>query len=111
MIEVSAKLKAVRISPQKCRLVADQVRGVKVDKAIEILQFSSKKAAFIIKKLLESALANAEHNENADIDELKVSRICVDQGPVHKRYKPRARGRASDIKKRTSHIRVDLRDE
>lgn len=109
-MEVSARLKAVRISPQKCRLVADQVRGLGVGEAVETLQFSNKKAAFLIRKLLESALANAEHNHGADIDDLRVSRICVDQGPVHKRYKPRARGRASDILKRTSHISVALSD-
>ncbi len=110
-MEVSAKLKAVRLSPQKCRLVAAQVRGLDVGRAMELLQFSDKKGAFLIKKLLESAIANAEHNEGADIDELKISRICVDQGPVHKRYRPRARGRASDIMKRTSHISLAVSDE
>ena len=110
-MEVSAKLKAARISPQKCRLVADQVRGLEVGQAIETLQFSDKKAAFLIKKLLESAIANAEHNQGADIDELRISRVLVDVGPVYKRHRPRARGRASDIWKRTSHISLALSDE
>ncbi len=110
-MEVSAKLKAVRISPQKCRLVADQVRGLAVGNAMKTLQFSNKKGAVLIMKLLESAMANAEHNQGADIDELKISRICVDQGPVYKRFRARARGRAADIMKRTSHISVALSDE
>ena len=109
-MEVLAKMRGVRVSPQKCRLVADQVRGLAVGDAIEALQFSDKKAAFLIKQLLESAIANAEHNRGADIDELRVSRIFVDEGPVYKRYKPRARGRASDIRKRTSHISLALSD-
>ncbi|HID81632.1 MAG TPA: 50S ribosomal protein L22 [Chromatiales bacterium] len=110
-MEVAAKLKTVRVSPQKARLVADQVRGVSVDKALEILSFSSKKSARIIKKILESAIANAEHNEGADIDELKVSTIFVDQGPVYKRIQPRAKGRANRILKRTSHITVCVSDQ
>ena len=110
-MEVLAKMRTVRVSPQKCRLVADQVRGLAVGDAMEALQFSNKKAAFLIKKLLESALANAEHNQGADVDELWVSRIFVDAGPVYKRYKPRARGRASDIRKRTSHISLALSDD
>ena len=110
-MEVSAKLRSARVSPQKCRLVADQVRGLGVGSAIEILQFSNKKAAFLIRKLLESAIANAEHNHRADIDGLKISRICIDQGRVYRRYRARARGRASDIFKRTSHISVALSDE
>jgi large subunit ribosomal protein L22 len=109
-MEVSAKLKAARISPQKCRLVADQIRGLDAGKAMEVLQFSTRKAALLVKKLLESALANAEHNLGADIDTLKISRIQVDAGPTFKRYKARARGRASDIMKRTSHIRMVLSD-
>lgn len=110
-MEVAAKLKTVRISPQKARLVADQVRGESVDKALEILTFSAKKSARIIKKLLESAIANAEHNEGADIDELKVSTIYVDAGPVYKRIQPRAKGRANRILKRTSHITVCVSDQ
>ena len=84
----SAKLRFVRISPQKSRLVADQIRGVSVEKALNILAFSNKKSAAIIKKVLESAIANAEHNNGADIDELKVSKIAVDQGPTLKRLRP-----------------------
>jgi large subunit ribosomal protein L22 len=107
-MEVAARLKNSRISPQKCRLVADQVRGMPVEKALELLTFSSKKAAVIVKKLLESAIANAEHNEGADIDELKVSSIFVDEGPTMKRWRPRAKGRVNQILKRTSHITVTV---
>jgi len=103
-MEVQAKLRYSRISPQKCRLVADQVRGMRVDQALETLEFSPKKAAGILKKILESAIANAEHNEGADIDELYVTRVMVDQGPTLKRIQPRAKGRANRILKRTSHI-------
>ena len=110
-MEVSAKLSSVRISPQKCRLVADQVRGLAVGNAMRILRFSNKKAAFLIRKLLNSAIANAEHNEGADdIDELVIRRIFVDQGSVYKRFRPRAKGRASPILKRTSHITIALSD-
>ena len=101
-----ATLKFARISPQKARLVADQIRGQKVERASETLKFSSKKAAHIINKVLQSAIANAENNDGADIDELKVSEVFVDEGPVLKRVKPRARGRADRITKRTSHITV-----
>ncbi|MCK5810287.1 MAG: 50S ribosomal protein L22 [Cocleimonas sp.] len=110
-MEVQAKLRYSRISPQKARLVADQVRGLQVDKALEILEFSSKKAAAIIKKILESAIANAEHNEGADIDELKVTKVMVDQGPTLKRIQPRAKGRANRILKRTSHITLAVGDK
>jgi len=105
-MEVTAKLRFARISPQKCRLVADQVRGKPVEQALQILSFSPKKAAGIVKKVLESAIANAEHNEGADIDELKVSRIFVDEGPTMRRWKPRAKGRVNHILKRTSHVTV-----
>ncbi|MBD3619373.1 MAG: 50S ribosomal protein L22 [Chromatiales bacterium] len=105
-MEVSARLKFARISPQKCRLVADQVRGMPVDRALQVLAFSPKKAARIVKKVLESAIANAEHNEGADIDELKVAKIYVDEGPTMKRIQARAKGRANRILKRTSHITV-----
>ncbi len=104
----SATVKYARISPQKVRLVADQVRGLPVEKALNILAFSNKKAAAIVKKVLESAIANAEHNDGADIDELKVSAICVDQGPTLKRLRPRARGRADRIIKRMSHLSVTV---
>jgi large subunit ribosomal protein L22 len=81
-----------------------------VEKAVELLAFSNRKAATLIKKVLESAIANAEHNEGADIDELKVSAICVDEGPSHRRWRARARGRVNHIVKRTSHIRVTVSD-
>jgi len=111
MMEVAATLKYARISPQKCRLVADQVRGKPVEQALQILNFSSKKAAAIVKKVLESAIANAEHNEGADIDELKVSTIYVDEGPTMRRWKPRAKGRVNHIIKRTSHVTVKVGDK
>ncbi len=106
-----AKLRFARISPQKCRLVADQIRGLPVDKALELLAFSPKKGAAIVKKVLESAIANAEHNDGADIDELKVSRICIDQGPTLKRMHARAKGRGNRILKRTSHISVTVAEK
>lgn len=109
-MQVSAKLEHARISAQKARLVADQVRGMSAEKALQLLSFSSKKAAALVKKILESAIANAEHNEGADVDELKVSTICVDEGPTMKRIKPRAKGRANRILKRTSHITVTVAD-
>lgn len=110
MSEVAAKLKYARISAQKVRLVADQVRGKPVAAASDILVFSNKKAAALIKKVLDSAIANAEHNEGADIDELKVSQIFIDQGPTLKRLHPRARGRSDRILKRTCHITVMVSD-
>ena len=110
-MEVAAKLRHARISPQKCRLVADQVRGKPVEQALQILSFSPKKAAGIVKKVLESAIANAEHNEGADIDELKVSKIFVDEGPSLRRWKPRAKGRVNHILKRTSHLTVMVGDK
>ena len=105
-MNVIAKHRFARISPQKCRLVADQVRGLPVSRALDILDFSSKKGAGLVKKILESAIANAEHNEGADIDELKVASIRVDEGPTFKRYQARAKGRGMQILKRTSHITV-----
>ena len=110
-METSAKLTFARISPQKARLVADQVRGLPVEKALEQLTFSNKKAAVIIKKVLESAIANAEHNDGADIDELKVSQIYVDQGPTLKRMRARAKGRGNRILKRTSHVTIKVADK
>jgi large subunit ribosomal protein L22 len=104
-MSTSAKLTNTRLSPQKMRLVADQIRGLPVERAIDVLTFSNKKAAAIIKKVLESAIANAEHNDGADIDELKIS---VDAGPTMKRLRPRARGRADRIIKRTSHVKVTV---
>jgi large subunit ribosomal protein L22 len=107
-MQAFAKLKRARIAAQKARLVADQVRNLPVDRALEILTFSPKKAARLIKKVLESAIANAEHNEGADIDVLKVAAICVDEGPRFKRMHARAKGRGNRIVKRTSHITVTV---
>ena len=107
-MEVAAKLKGARLSAQKARLVADQIRGKSVESALEVLQFSGKKGADIIKKVLESAIANAEHNDGADVDELRVSTIFVDEGMTMKRIKPRAKGRADRILKRSCHITVKV---
>jgi len=101
-----AKLSYARISAQKVRLVADQIRGLPVEKAINILTFSPKKAAVLMKDVLDSAIANAEHNDGADIDELYVSSVMVDEGSTMKRMSPRAKGRGNRILKRTSHITV-----
>jgi large subunit ribosomal protein L22 len=109
-MQVSATLKHARISPQKCRLVADQVRGLPVEKALDILVFSPRKAAVIVRKVLESAIANAEHNEGADIDELKVGSIFVNEGRTLKRFRARAKGRGTRILKRNSHITVTVDD-
>ena len=106
--EVSAILKGVRISPQKARLVADMIRGKKVDNAINMLTFSPKKGAEIMKKVLESAIANAEHNNSADIDDLKIKTIYVDKGATLKRIRARAKGSAAKIQKQTSHIRLTV---
>jgi large subunit ribosomal protein L22 len=110
-MEVAAKLRGARLSAQKARLVADQVRGKGVEDALDILGFSPKKGAAIVKKVLESAIANAEHNEGADVDELKVSTIFVDEGMSMKRIMPRAKGRADRIIKRTCHITVKVADQ
>ena len=107
---VAAKLRYARISPQKARLVADQIRGLPVERAIQVLTFSPKKAAHLIKKVLESAIANAEHNEGADIDELRVNEIFIDEAPALKRMHARAKGRGNRIIKRTSHITVKVGD-
>ena len=96
------------MAAQKVRLVADQIRGERVEKAINILTFSNKKAAALVKKVLESAIANAEHNDGADVDELRVNTIMVDEGPVMKRWRARARGRAAKIMKRTCHVTVSV---
>jgi len=109
-MQVTAKLSGARISAQKVRLVADQIRGMRVDKAEQLLTFSTKKAAHIVKKVLLSAVANAEHNEGADIDELKVKTIMVDEGPTLKRGRARAKGRGTRILKRTSHITLIVAD-
>jgi large subunit ribosomal protein L22 len=110
-MQVAAKLRFAHISPQKCRLVADQVRGLPVDRALNTLSFSTKRAAGIVKKVLESAIANAEHNEGADVDELRVASIFVDEGPRFKRMQARAKGRGTRIVKRTSHITVAVSDD
>ena len=107
----SATLKFARTSPQKIRLVADQIRGLPVDRALNLLAYSNKKSAAILKKLLESAIANAEHNDGADIDELKVTSVYVNPGPTLKRLSPRARGRADRILKRMSHITVTVAEK
>jgi large subunit ribosomal protein L22 len=109
-MEVAAKLSGARISAQKARLVADQIRGTTVGEALNLLAFSSKKAAEIIKKVLESAVANAEHNEGADVDDLKVSTVFVNEGRSLKRIMPRAKGRADRIVKRSCHITVKVAD-
>ena len=109
-MEVAARLKGARISAQKARLVADQVRGMPVEEALSLLEFSPKKAAHIVKKVLDSAIANAENNEGADVDELKVSSIYVDEGMTMKRLRPRAKGRADRILKRSCHITVKVAD-
>jgi len=107
-MQATAKLSHARISAQKCRLVADQIRGLPVERALQVLTFSQKKAAHLVRKVLESAIANAEHNEGADVDELKVSTVCVDEGPTMKRWHARAKGRANHIFKRTSHITITV---
>ena len=109
-METVAKLKNAKISAQKVRLVVDQIRGLPVENAVDLLRFSNKKAAHIVGKILNSAIANAEHNEGADIDELKVSTAFVDEGPTYKRIQPRAKGRANRILNRTSHISVAVSD-
>lgn len=107
-METKATLRGVRLSAQKGRLVADQVRGKKVDQALNILAFSPKKGADIIKRVLESAIANAEHNDGADIDELKISSIYVEKGTTMKRSSTRAKGRGDRISKQTCHIYVTV---
>ena len=109
-METVAKLKHAKISAQKVRLVADQIRGMQVDQAINLLAFSTKKGAHMIKKVLESAIANAEHNDGADIDELFISKIHVDEGPTMKRFRARAKGRGNRILKRTSHITLAVEE-
>ena len=110
-MKVAATLRYARISPQKCRLVADIIRGKSVDDALRSLTFSPKKSAGIVKKVLESAIANAEHNHGADIDELKVSTIEVNEAPTFKRFRARAKGRGTRIIKRNSHITIRVGDE
>lgn len=110
MMEIAAVLKGARLSAQKARLVADQIRGKRVEEALELLSFSTKKGAVLIKKVLNSAIANAEHNQGMDVDELKVSTIFIDEGVSLKRIMPRAKGRADRITKRSCHITVKVSD-
>jgi large subunit ribosomal protein L22 len=107
-MEIRAVHRSARISAQKARLVADQIRGLPVDRALNTLTFSPKKAAGIIKKVVESALANAEHNEGADIEELKVTRICIDKAASLKRFIARAKGRGNRLEKQSCHIAVTV---
>lgn len=107
-MSTTAVIKSVRLSAQKGRLVADQIRGLPVDKALNLLAFSPKKGAAILKKALESAIANAEHNDGADIDELRVRTIYVDKATSLKRMLPRAKGRGARIEKQTCHITITV---
>ena len=109
-MRAEAKLKYARISAQKARLVADQIRGQRVEQALNTLTFSTKKGAALIKKVLESAIANAEHNEGADVDELRVKAICVDKAESLRRFTARAKGRGNVIMKQTCHIHVTVAD-
>ena len=107
-MQAEATLKMARISAQKARLVADQIRGMRVESALNLLTFSTKKGAGLVKKVLESAIANAENNAGADVDVLKVMAVQVNEGQSMKRIRPRAKGRANRITKRTSHITVTV---
>ena len=109
-MEVQAKLRGARISAQKARLIADQVRGKPVEEALNLLEFSTKKAAHLVRKVLNSAIANAENNEGADVDDLRVSTVFVDEGMTMKRMRARAKGRGDRIFKRTCHITVKVAD-
>lgn len=110
-MEVSACLKFARGSAQKARLVADQIRGLPVAKAINLLKFSTKKSSNFLLAVLNSAIANAEHNDGLDIDELKVSTVCIDEGPTLKRFRARAKGRGARILKRNCHITIKVSDD
>ncbi len=109
-MQAMAKMRHAKLSAQKARLVADQIRGLPAEQALNQLRFSTKKAAGLMRKVLESAIANAEHNEGADIDELRVATVMVDEGPTAKRMRPRAKGRGNQILKRTSHLTVTVSD-
>lgn len=108
MPEIQAQAKYMRYSAQKARLVADQIRGMAALPALDLLAFSPKRAAKYFKKVLESAIANAEHNNGADVDELTVSTVYVDEGPTFKRHRARAKGRGARILKRTCHLTVKV---
>lgn len=110
-MEVTAKLKNAPLSAQKGRLIADMIRKMNVSGAVDVLKFTPKKGAQLMLKLLESAIANAENNNAADIDELKVGMVCVDEAATLKRISPRAKGRANRICKRTCHITIKVSDE
>lgn len=110
-METSAVAKFVRISPRKIRLIMDQVRGKRVDEALNMLSFAPQKGALILKKLIDSAVANAEQNSGVDVDALFVKRVYADEGPTLKRFRPRAQGRATRIRKRSSHLTVVLDEE
>ena len=107
-MKINAKSYAynIRVSAQKCRLVADLIRGLKVDKALDILEFEQKKSTIYIKKVLLSAISNAENNYGADVDSLYIQQICIDKGPSLKRFSARAKGRGDRIEKQTCHINV-----
>jgi large subunit ribosomal protein L22 len=107
-MEIRAAARFVRISPQKVRLVMDEVRGKKVEEALNMLAFAPQKGARILKKLLDSAVANAEQNADVDVDNLFIKRVYADEGPTLKRFRPRAQGRAARIRKRSSHLTVVL---
>ena len=109
-METKASLRGARLSAQKGRLVADQIRGLSVDRALNVLQFSPKKGAVLIKKVLESAIANAEHNDGADIDGLKVKTIYVERGAFLKRFQARAKGRGNRVLKHSCHIYITVGD-
>ncbi len=109
-MQAMAKMRFAKLSAQKARLVADQIRGLPAEQALNQLRFSTKKAADLMRKVLESAIANAEHNEGADIDELKVAAVMVDEGPKMKRMRARAKGRGNRIIKQTSHLTVTVSD-
>jgi large subunit ribosomal protein L22 len=110
-METSAAARFVRISPRKIRLIMDQVRGKKVEEALNMLSFAPQKGARILKKLINSAVANAEQNSGVDVDSLFIKRVYADDGPTLKRFRPRAQGRATRIRKRSSHLTVVLDEE
>ena len=110
-MEVKAVARFVRLSPRKARLIMDQIRGKQVEEAINLLTFAPQKSAFVIKKLVNSAVSNAEQNTELDVDKLYIKRIFADQGPSLKRFRARALGRASRIRKRTSHLTVVLEEK
>lgn len=107
-MEVKAIARYVRVSPRKVRLVMDQVRGKRVEEALNILGFAPQRGAFLLRKVVQSAVANAEQNTNMDVDDLVIKRVYADEGPTLKRFRPRAQGRATRIRKRTSHLTVIL---